>query len=218
MRVSRVIRTIRARPRLSGAALLGLVSLLFLPRSLPETTRALLAWDIGVGTYLVLAWTMMLRSDIERMRWRSSRQDDGAVAILLLTVLAAIASVAAIVLELLDVSDLPTHEVTLRLALVVLTIVFSWSFIHTAFALHYAHEYYDDEHAARPCLRFPGTEQPDYADFLYFAFVIGTTSQTADVEIASRTMRRLALLHGVISFFFNTTLLAVTVNITAGLV
>jgi uncharacterized membrane protein len=109
--------------------------------------------------------------------------------------------------------------VRVRLALVVITIVLSWTFIHTAFALHYAHEFYDeDAKLPQPCLRFPGTEQPDYIDFLYFAFVMGTTSQTADVDIASSRMRRLALMHGVISFFFNTTLLAVTVNIAAGLV
>ena len=219
MNPAAVVRTIRVRPRLAIATLVGVACVLALPANLPATTRALLAWDVGVGLYLVLALTMMLRSDLERMRRRANLEDDGAAVILTLTVIAAIASLAAILLELIDVSDLPRREVGLRLALVVITIVLSWSFIHTAFALHYAHEFYDDD--AQPCdrcLSFPGTEQPDYTDFLYFAFVIGTTSQTADVAIASRAMRRLALMHGVVSFFFNTTLLAVTINIAAGLV
>jgi len=219
MNPASVVRIIKMRPRLTIATLVGIVCLFLLPGHLPRTTRALLAWDVGVGLYLGLAWAMMLRSDLDRMRRRANQEDDGAVAVLALTVVAAIASVAAIVVELIDVSDLPRHEVNLRLALAGVTIVFSWTFIHTAFALHYAHEFYDDDpRPPHPCLSFPGTKQPDYIDFLYFAFVLGTTSQTSDVDIASRGMRRLALLHGVISFFFNTTLLAVAVNIAAGLI
>jgi uncharacterized membrane protein len=218
MSFTTTVRIIKMRPRLTIATLIGIVCLLVLPADLPRTTRALLAWDVGVALYLGLAWTMMLRSDLDRIRRRANQEDDGAVAVLTLTVIAAIASVAAIVVELIDVNDLPQHEVNLRLALAVITIVFSWIFIHTAFALHYAHEFYDDDpRPPHPCLTFPGTKQPDYVDFLYFAFVLGTTSQTSDVTIASRGMRRLALLHGVISFFFNTTLLAVAVNIAAGL-
>jgi uncharacterized membrane protein len=218
MNLASVVQTIRVRPRLSIATLVGIVSLLTLPADLLKTTRALLAWDAGVGLYLALAWTMMLRSDLDKMRWRASLEDDGAVIILTLSVIAAVASLAAILMELIYVSDLPTQEAGLRFALVVVTIVLSWSFIHTAFALHYAHEFYDDDPKLPHCLIFPGTEPPDYIDFLYFSFVIGTTSQTADVAIASRSMRRLALVHGVLSFFFNTTLLAVTINLAAGLV
>jgi uncharacterized membrane protein len=219
MKLAAVLRTIKVHPRLMSAGMVGTICLIAFPARMPATMRALLAWDIGVGLYLALTWSMMLRSDLERLRVRANLEDEGAVIILTLTVVAAIASVFAIVVELIDVSDLPLNEVRVRLALVVITIVLSWSFIHTAFALHYAHEFYDeDAKLPHPCLRFPGTEQPDYIDFLYFAFVMGTTSQTADVDIASSRMRRLALMHGVISFFFNTTLLAVTVNIAAGLV
>jgi uncharacterized membrane protein len=191
---------------------------MFLPKTLSGPTRALLAWDLGAGLYLVLAWTMMFRADVEKMRWRASREDDGAVVILVLTVVAAVASLAAILLELLGVKSLPASVQTARLALVAITIVCSWFLVHTAFALHYAHEYYGD-HGKRgtPCLEFPGNAKPDYVDFLYFAFVLGTTSQTSDVTIVSSTMRRLALAHGVIAFFFNTTLLALVINVAAGL-
>jgi len=219
MNLPAVLRIVKMRPRLAIATLVGIGCAFVLPAHLTRTTRALIAWDVGVALYLGLAWAMMLRSDLDRMRRRANQEDDGALAVLALTIVAAIASVAAIVVELIDVSGLPRHEVNLRLALAVVTIVLSWTFIHTAFALHYAHEFYDeDPRPPHPCLTFPGTKQPDYIDFLYFAFVLGTTSQTSDVTITSRGIRRLALLHGVISFFFNTTLLAVAVNIAAGLI
>ncbi len=107
----------------------------------------------------------------------------------------------------------------LHLALSVVTILCSWFIVHTAFALHYAHEFYEDAPGTKErSLTFPGDSEPDYLDFLYFAFVLGTTSQTSDVTICSGAMRRLALVHGVIAFFFNTTLLALVVNIAAGLI
>jgi uncharacterized membrane protein len=214
----RVFLQVRYRPRLAIAVVAGVLSLLFLPDHLPRTTRGLIAWDLGVGLYLVLALIMVLRSNVERVRWRASIEDDGALVALLLTVAAAVASVAAIFIELINASDLPRHDQTLRLALVITTIVLSWAYVHIAFALHYAHEFYDQDAKAHAKLRFPGTEEPDYVDFLYFAFVIGMTSQTSDVAISSSALRRLVLIHGVIAFFFNTTLLAITINIAAGLV
>jgi len=217
--ITRTLRSIRVRPRLAMATLIGLSSLLLLPTTMAGPTRALVAWDMGVGLYLGLAWTMMVRGSVEKMRWRARRQDDGALAVLTLTVVAAVASIAAIILELIGIKSYSPDVQTLHIALAVVTIVCSWCLVHTAFALHYAHEFYDGEGTpGRACLQFPGNAQPDYVDFLYFSFVIGTTSQTADVSIASGTMRRFALVHGVIAFFFNTTLLALTVNIAAGLI
>jgi len=138
--------------------------------------------------------------------------------VLSLTVLAALASLAAIVLELTGLKGYAQGTQGAHIALACLTILCSWFVVHTAFALHYAHEFYNesrpDGHAE---LQFPGTSDPDYIDFMYFSFVIGTTAQTSDVNISSRVMRRLALVHGVISFFFNTTLLALFVNVAAGL-
>lgn len=215
---ARILRQIRARPRLTTSTLVG-AGVLFLSSGIASgPTRALLAWDVGGGLYLALAWAMMLRADTERMRRRAMRQDDGAAAVLVLTVFAALASLAAILLELIGLKGYPPSRQTLHLALAAGTILCSWCIVHTSFALHYAHEYYVRlSRSEQRCLAFPGNSQPDYADFLYFSFVIGTTSQTADVTIASGTMRRLALVHGVIAFFFNTTLLALSVNIAAGL-
>jgi uncharacterized membrane protein len=216
--LKRMLHHVRVRPRLALAASVCLAALVLLPHQLLGTTRLLLAWDVGAGLYLVLAWSVMWRADVKRMRQNAKRQDDGALVVLALTVATPVASLAAIVLELVGVRSYPPHEQTLHLALAAVTVLFSWFLIHTSFALHYAHGFYAPEAGGRHCIEFPGTEQPDYVDFLYLAFVIGTASATADVTIASSPMRRLALVHGVVSFFFNTTLLALTINIAAGLI
>ena len=216
--VRRILRQIRVRPRLATATIVGLGTLLLWPERLAPSTRTLLTWDVGAGLYLALAWTMMLRADVERMRSRARLQDDGAVMVLTLTVVAALASLAAILLELTGITTYPERVQVLHLGLVVLTVLCSWFLVHTAFALHYAHEFYaTTAKAGHPCLDFPGNPHPDYVDFLYFSFVIGTTSQTADVTITSSPMRRLALAHGIITFLYNATLLAFTVNIAASL-
>ena len=210
---------LRVRPRLVIATIVGWSTLMALPATLSQTTRALLAWDVGAGLYLALAWIMMLRANVARMRRRAREQDDGAVVVLALTVSAAVASLAAIVLELIGAKDYSAQVQHLHLALSVVTILCSWFLVHTAFALHYAHEFYEDRlESKQSCLAFPGNSEPNYVDFLYFAFVLGTTSQTSDVTISSSAMRQLALVHGVIAFFFNTTLLALVVNIAAGLI
>lgn len=155
---------------------------------------------------------------MEHMRWRARIQDDGAAVVLFLTVAAALASLAAIVIELSGLDNLTPLQQGLRLALVLVTFLASWSLVHTSFALHYAHAYYGSRNkSGNPPLEFPGDEPPVYTDFLYFAMIVGMTSQTADVAIASTRMRRLAMAQGMIAFAFNTTLLALTVNIAAGL-
>jgi uncharacterized membrane protein len=214
-----LLRQIRVRPRLTVGVSVGLVVSLVLPRNLSPYTCALVAWDTGTTLYLALAWSLMLRANVEHMRSRARQQDDGAAAVLVLTVVAAVASLAAIALELVGMKGLSQHRQALHLGLAALTILCSWCLIHTAFALHYAHEFYDDTPGTKQgCLSFPGNSEPKYLDFVYFAFVLGTTSQTSDVTISSSAMRRLALIHGVIAFFFNTTLLALVVNIAAGLI
>jgi uncharacterized membrane protein len=214
-----LLHQLRVRPRLVIATIVGLLLFMALPTTLSSTTRALLAWDVGAGLYLALAWIMMLRANVARMRRRAKDQDDGAVVVLTLTVSAAAASLAAIVLELMGAKGDSSYTQHLHLALSIVTILCSWFLVHTAFALHYAHEFYEDRpDTKQSCLTFPGNSEPNYLDFLYFAFVLGTTSQTSDVTISSSAMRQLALVHGVIAFFFNTTLLALVVNIAAGLI
>jgi uncharacterized membrane protein len=161
---------------------------------------------------------MMFWSSHERMRTRACEHDDGRITVLVLVVMAAIVSLGAIVAELAVVKDL--HG-TLRYAHVLLagmTLISSWAFTQVMFALHYAHDYYVAESRGCPGgLDFPGGHAPNYGDFLYFSCVIGTSGQTADVSFTTRTMRQTGTVHCVLAFFFNTTLVALTINIASGL-
>ena len=180
---------------------------------LPRRHRVLFGWDIGVGLYLVLAFRVMATADIDGMRRQAARQDEGRIAVLLLTATAALASLGAIIAELGGANKAPAH-----LGLAAITILLSWMFTHTIFALHYAYEYYDENNRRGGGLNFPGDEPPDYWDFLYFSLVIGMTSQVSDVAVTSNRIRRMVAGHGVVSFVFNATLLALTVNIAASLI
>lgn len=216
----RLMRLLMARPRLCICALLGVLTMYFLPIAVAghAATRVIIGWNAGTISYLVLAGRMMFWSTHERMRTRALEQDEGKVVVLSLVVCAAIASLGAIVAQLAVAKDL---QGTLRyehIGLAVLTILSSWGFTQFMFALHYAHEYYAAETRGLPGgLAFPGGHRPDYGDFLYFACVIGTSGQTADVDFTNRRMRRTGLVHCVLAFFFNTTLLALTINIASGL-
>ena len=205
------LRIVRARPRLFwSAAVGGVVAAVLALTSWRPATRLLVGWNVGVVLYLVLVAHMMWRSDIDRIRDRATEEDEGQLAILLLTVLAALASLGAIFAELASSTG---GRPALRVAQAALTILLSWVFIHTIFALHYAHEFYD---VTAGGLTFPqGGGDPDYWDFVYFSFVIGMTSQVSDVAVTSQEIRRIVTAHGVLSFIFNATLLALTVNLAA---
>jgi len=206
------LRLVRARPRLATAAAVATAVIAALPSDWRLPTRLLVGWDAGVALYLVLVYSLMARSSIEHIRRNAARHDEGRVAILVLTVTAALASLGAILAEL---GSGQGPRSALQLALAAATIVLSWGFIHTMFALHYAHDYYGEHGAGKGGLVFPGEQIPDYWDFVYFAFVIGMTSQVSDVAVASRPIRRTVNAHGVVSFFFNTALLALSVNLAA---
>ena len=161
----------------------------------------------------MLTSVLMARSTIQHIRDHAAQDDEGRFAILVLTVLAALASLAAIVAEL-GIGEGGKRTGT-QLALATVTIFLSWTFIHTIFALNYAHDYYGEHGAKRSGLKFPDYADPDYWDFVYFSFVVGMTCQVSDVAVASQPIRRTVIAHGVVSFFFNTALLALTVNIAA---
>jgi uncharacterized membrane protein len=205
------LRVVYGRPRMFISMAIGIAAFLVLPGSLRLVTRMLIGWDIFVAFYLVLAFAMMFRSDMAHIRRNAVMQDDGRFLILLVTALGAFASIAAIVFELGA-----SHRSAPELALATGTIALSWAMVHTTFALHYAHDYY---RAAKPRgLQFPSGDQhddADYWDFVYFSFVIGMTAQVSDVGITDKTIRRTATVHGVISFVFNTALVALMVNIAA---
>jgi uncharacterized membrane protein len=214
------VRLVMARPRLFIAVLVGLVTTACLPASLAlhQVTRLVIGWNAGAWLYLLLAMRMMFWSPHERMRTRALEEDEGRWVILGLVVVAALVSLGVIVAELAVAKDIHGTLRYAHIGLAALTIVSSWAFTQVMFALHYAHDYYLAEIRGYPCgLAFPGGHAPDYGDFLYFACVIGTSGQTADVSFTNRTMRRTGLVHCVLAFFFNTTLVALTINIASGL-
>lgn len=215
-----LIRLIAARPRLFICALVGLATMVILP---PLTvshaiTRLIVGWNVGAWLYLLLAARMMFWSTHERMRTRALQHDAGRIIILVMVVAVAILSLVAIITELSVSRDMQGTLRFTHMALAALTVLSSWAFTQVMFALHYAHDYYAAELRGNSGgLDFPGGHAPDYGDFLYFSCVIGISGQTADISFTSRTMRRIGLVHCVLAFFFNTTLLALTINIASGL-
>lgn len=211
LRLKRMPRTFRffyARPRLFISLGIGALTLLLMPTSWRLATRLLIAWDVFIALYVTLAFVTVMTCTTSQIKRQAAIQDDGRFLILALTAFTAFASIAAIVLEL---GFKPQQAPQLILAVV--TIALSWTAIHTTFALHYAHEYYRSTEPSG--LQFPGDAAPDYWDFVYFSFVIGMTAQTSDVGITDKIIRRTAIAHGVVSFIFNTALLALMVNIAA---
>ena len=206
----------RLRPRLLGSAVAALLVFAVLPSSWPVNSRVLVAWDIGVACYLFLAWTMAFRSSTAQMQAHAAQEDERAVVVLALTLAASVASLAAIAVELTNIHAGQGDRQGFHLTIAGITILCSWFFVHTIYAIHYAHEYYGDK-GERRGLAFPHEGQPDYWDFLYFSFNLGAAAQTSDVVIVSRRMRRLTLAHTILSFLFNTTILALAVNVGAGL-
>jgi uncharacterized membrane protein len=210
-KMSKPVRVVYGRPRTFISILIGIVAFAVLPNSLRPVTRALLGWDIFIAAYLLLVYTMMFRCGLARIKRNAVLQDDGRFLILLVVAFGAFASIAAIVFEL----GASQHSVP-ALTLATVTIALSWAAVHTIFALHYAHEFY---RGAKPGgLQFPSGDQhenADYWDFVYFSFVIGMTAQVSDVGITDKTIRRTATVHGIISFIYNTALVALMVNIAA---
>ncbi len=198
---------------------------LALPEHMRAATRALIGWNAAVLVYLVSAASMISRADHETVGRRAQFQDEGRLLILVLAIGTACASIGAIILELGPVKNMEGWPKALHLGLTVLTVVDSWMFMHLTFAFHYAHEYYDEARAnpakrpdERGGLIFPGGEPPNYVDFLYYAYVIGLASQTADISTTSRAMRVLTAVHGTLSFFYNLAIIGLTVNIASGIV
>ena len=213
------IRVARLHAKLMIAAAVGVVVAFALtPFEVHRMARVLIGWDSCVAVYLVLTFAMMWRADVARIRKRAAEQDEGAYVILPLSIAATFASLIAIVFALGATTQNGQDNSALPVLLTVATILLSWTFVHTIFSFHYAHEYYGERGDGKlGGLKFPDDKKPDYRDFLYFSLVIGMTSQVSDVAITSKVIRRMAAVHGVLSFFFNLVVLALTVNMVSNL-
>ncbi len=219
------LRVVQAHPRLFAGLAAGFAVEIFLPESFSLSTRLLIAWNVGTWIYFIATGIMIVRASPQSIRRRAKATDEGKSFILVFTGFAALAAIAAIIAQLAIVKELSGTIKGLHIALAAATIISAWFFIHLTYALHYAHKYFDEYFAepGRPAaerggLVFPGTENPGYYDFLYFSYVIGVACQTAAVAISSPAMRRVAVVHCVLAFFFNSAVLALTINIAAGLI
>lgn len=213
-----IFLALRARPRLLSALLTGIAIAAMVPGGQGWVTRALLGWNLAIWLYLALVGTMMARADHLRLRRIALAQAEGAATVLSVGVLAALVSLVGIVVQL-SAAKLPgAPHAWPHLALALSTVVGSWLLMPTLFALSYASQYY-----ATPTnrgLRFPDADAgfaPHYIDFMYFSITIAVASQTADVCVVSPRARRLVMLHSLVSFVFNTAILALTINVAASM-
>jgi len=213
----RLFRIVAGRPRLFSAFGLAVLAYFALFPVHPLATRVVLAWDIGTAIFLASSAQLFLRNDWD-IGADAARQEEGEWSIFALTLLGAFMSFAAIFL-FSDANDRKKHQ-EFYLIFVIATLALSWLMVNVTFAYRYAHEYYSKapgQQGIERGLDFPKDDKPDYLDFVYFAFVLGMTFQVSDTDITSKKFRRLATLHGLIGFLFNTTILALSVNIAASL-
>jgi uncharacterized membrane protein len=212
-RPRRAVARLRQRARFSISALIFLIlAVALIAGGMSYALALLLAFDIATAIFLATTIHMFARSKTSSMRARARRQDEGYWGFLLSSVAVAIIALVALALELHASKTGGLLEITLAGC----TLLLAWLFMNTIFALHYAHEFYGDLGQKASGLQFPGTREPDYWDFVYFAFVIGMTFQVSDVQISERGIRRVALVHGVVAFFFDVIIIALTVNLIAG--
>jgi len=215
-------RTLDAHHRLAIAGIVAVTAFLLAAKWFGSATQIVAAWDVFVVVDLSLAWWVILHADPSHLQETTKLQDSSRTAIFLLVLLAACAAFGSVAFILGPSKGLGGASFGLHLTLSVIAVVGAWLVVHTIFALRYAHLYYSrSNHTSKEGsgkgLEFPGASRPDYLDFAYFSFVIGMTSQVSDVQISGRELRRLALAHGVLSFFFNVVILGVTISVMSGL-
>ncbi|WDZ51974.1 DUF1345 domain-containing protein [Acinetobacter vivianii] len=219
--VQRFATGIKHRPYLSATFSLGLLiyAALHFFTDWKWATCLQLGWNIAIWLYLFLILKMMWHLDATHILKRAQQQDEGKWVILTVVLIAIVVCFISIVVQL---SHVPKDFPILKSALILLTIgtIFStWLLLHTLFAIHYAHDYYLAKSRHQEVgLDFPKTDQPDYLDFIYFSYIIGTSAQTADVSITSSSLRHLNIFHCVLAFIFNTVILAVAINVAASLI
>ena len=212
-------RPISLHPRLWLSLALMALAYALLPHCWPmlESTRVLLAWNVGAVVYIAACLHLMRGAQQADMRARAEHEDEGRFFVTFVVLASTASILLAVASQIATLKSLPAGtERTLPLLLAILTVLSSWAFTQFTFALHYAHDYYHARWLGQPGgLMFPDTEQPLYLDFLYFSCIIGTSAQTADININSRPMRLTVLLHCVQAFFFNTMILAIVINMAA---
>lgn len=205
--------------KLGICALIGiLVSFLFKSHQLPALTQSMLGWDCFSLSLIIFHWITFYITDSDQIRVQSKKQDSTGSIIFIIILIATVASFLAVLLLILTKKE--NQHVPLQMPIAIAGMLFSWILVHTIFAIRYAHIFYGD-HKTLPNvhaggLDFPEDKKPEFLDFAYFSFVLGMTFQVSDVAVTSKRIRRLAMFHGLISFGFNTIMIALTINLIAG--
>lgn len=215
------IRRLNVHHRLGLAVLMAAVAYPLL-MDWSTAMRILTCWDVGAGTYLLLAWLTMAGADSATTRVSTQTLRQSGIAVMWMVLIAALTSAGSLSFLFKSAQSESPRLLALHVGLTFLALGFSWLLIHTRFAFHYAHCYYNASQLQQRSqtdggLDFPGEREPDYLDFAYFSFVIGMTSQVSDVVVTSRAMRRLIMVHGLLAFGFNVVVVALSVNIFASL-
>jgi uncharacterized membrane protein len=214
-------RHLYAQWRFLVALAVGVVVALVVP--LDDTVPHVLAgWNAGGLVYLILVGIKMGQAEAEGIKRQAGIERESRMVVLVAVIFGSIFTMLALFAQLMAIKSEHGMDRSLSIGLSVSTIFLSWLLIHTVFALFYAHEFHSEGRGGSKGqgggLKFPDDSTPDYLDFLYFSFVVGTTAQTSDVDVCSRAMRRVVMLHGILSFFFNTAVIALAVNLAAQLV
>lgn len=184
--------------------------------------RILAGWNAGGWLYLLLLAGKMWQAEIEGIKREAGIERESRIVVLVIVILGSLFTLLALLAQLVALKSEHGMDRNISAGLSFLTILLSWLLIHTVFAVYYAHEFHSEAKGGSRGrgggLKFPDDSTPDYLDFLYFSFVVGTTAQTSDVAVTSRAMRSVVMLHGILSFFFNTAVIALMVNLAAQLV
>jgi uncharacterized membrane protein len=207
--------------RLAMAACLGFVGLaLAAAIHVPSPARALLGWNIGAIAYAGLMWTLFVSAPESAVKERAGRQDEGRGMLTVLVLAAILASLAAIIVSLISVKGQSDAAKNLVTGLSALTLLTSWVVLQSIFVVHYAHRHFQDlkEYGPEAGFMFPGQEPKTYMDFAYLSVCVGATAQISDPSIPTTRLRNLVTAHAVISFFYNTAVLALGINILSGLI
>lgn len=217
-----ILLKLDAHSRLFLALVVSLIVFVLTIGRLPLSVQAITVWNVFAWSATLLAWLRILLADAKTSVQAAKLQDTARFAIFLFVLLAAVASLASVAILIGGAKGLGQKALTEHLLLAAATVLSSWFLIHTVFAMHYAHAFYRDEDEGPDFsraggLEFPNEKEPDFVDFAYFSFVIGMTCQVSDVQVSSQGMRRLALVHGLLSFVFNTVILALSINLASGL-
>jgi uncharacterized membrane protein len=197
-------------------ALFGLLTAVAIPSELGLPLRSVAGWNTAAAVMLTLAWWLVLRSGIPETRVRAAHYDPGRRLVWVLVTVASTVSICAVAVVLRDARTQAPLAKGLFVTLCMIAVVASWFLTHTAYTLRYAHLYYRDDAEGEGGVVFPGDQKPCYADFAYFAFTIGMCFQVSDMQVTSPQIRRAVLGHALLSFAYNTAILAMALNVVLG--